>query len=194
MNVIRWTSSIAAATVVAGVSAFPAAAQEAPVVTIDKVVEGAAPEGATFVVTVACGGAIVVGGDGAVTSVEVTFDAAGNPVGTNSVAFDPGGVTAPGDDECTVTETATGDAGGVSYACEDTGLSPMCQNTGLQAEPVDIAVFDANQSATVTVTNSFAAGPEPEPEPEPEPQPQPPAGTPPAPPATPVMATPTFTG
>ena len=184
MRRARWTAICVIAAAAASLQVLPASAGEiGPILALDKVVEGTAPAGTQFVVTVECGGAIIREGQTLVASVQRTFDAEGNPVGSDTVEFNSAAVVGPGDEECTVTETGTGDAAEVTYACQDTGASPMCESTGPQAEPMELVILDPNQGATVTVANAFVAVPMPAPTP-----------TPTAEPAPPVVAPPVFTG
>ncbi len=78
--------------------------------------------------------------------------------------------------ECTVPETGTGGATGVSYACTGSGAGPEadatarwgdagaatadnpddpCQTSGPQATSIGVDIVHAGQSATVLVTNTM---------------------------------------
>ena len=73
---------------------------------------------------------------------------------------------------CTVTETVDGGATSVSYACENHFVPritewvapqqvvidplPVCSVPGPTTSPITVNVVDAEQAATVTVTNTFA--------------------------------------
>jgi len=158
--------------------------------TIVKVVQGDAPAGTTFEVTVHCDDNIIDNGAEGTDTTSVTFDATGQPTSPDVVVFDGPGT-------CTVTETATGGAQSVAYACEGvegTGgdgeeppaesafgdpsataevLPPVCATSG-PVDPIEVNISAPDQSATVTVTNTF-----------PQPVPQP---------AAQVVAQPAFTG
>jgi hypothetical protein len=191
---IGWIGVLMAAAAFVAVTAVPAGAGEpgtAAPLHIRKVLVGPVPPGTQFVVTVACEGnefpgePIIFTGDGGspASSVELVFDAQGNPVGSgDTVTFIDAGT-------CTVTETQTGGASSVSYECEGslpppdgngngdsvlpTGggrFSPrlaqddeleVCQGSGPQSDPIGVNIIRENQEATVTVTNTF---PEPAPE------------------------------
>ncbi len=150
--------------------------------TIEKEVVGPVPPGTEFTVTVECedsdGGPII---EGDLASATVDFDEAGDPQDDNVINFQGPGT-------CTVTETETGGAASVSYACEgqiptdnsvgagwpdevDAPVSPdaetqqvtdPCAAAGPQEDPMTVFIETPNQDATVTVTNTF---PEPVPEP-----------------------------
>lgn len=129
-------------TVALAMTAGPAAAGRPPRVTVTKVVEGAVPPGAQFVVDVDCEGADVQ------PSAQLTFTGSGS----QTVEVIDSGVT------CTVTETSTSGAA-VSYACEITsnagGGDSAC--TGGNAVFFETGAVDA----TITVTNDFRPPPEP---------------------------------
>jgi hypothetical protein len=159
---------LVAATVAA--LAAPASAGQNLNVQVHKVVVGNAPPGTTFTVHYACS-------DGG-PSGDLSFDASGDPVPANDNFFN---ANVPGT-TCTVTETGTGGATTVAYACEDDGINASCAPSGNEV------TFDSpdqtSTSVTFTVTNTFA-----------EPTP----GTTPAGPAAPepasaVVGTPVFTG
>lgn len=148
----------------------PASAGENMHVEVHKVVVGTAPPGTTFTVHYDCSDG---GPDG-----DLTFDAAGNPVPANSNFFNDGilGTT------CTITETATGGATNVTYACQDDGVNASCSASG------DSVTFDSptnlSNNVDFTVTNTFG-------------EPTPPstgAPTPGAEPAIAVVSVPGFTG
>ena len=182
-----WIGVFVAATAFVALAAVPAGAGEpgtAAPLHIRKVVVGPVQPGTQFVVTVACEGndfpgePIIFTGDGGspTSSVQLVFDAQGNPVGSgDTVTFVDAGT-------CTVTETQTGGAASVSYECEGslpppdgnengdsvlpTGggrFSPrgpvaqqVCQSSGPQSDPIGVNIIVENQEATVTVTNTFA--------------------------------------
>jgi Domain of unknown function (DUF5979) len=148
----------------------PASAGENLHVEVNKIVVGSAPAGTTFTVHYAC----TDGGP----SGDLTFDATGNPVPANDNFFN---ANVPGT-TCTITETATGGATSVAYACEDDGVNATC------APPGNEATFDSpdqtSNNVTFTVTNTFA-----------EPAPGTAAPAPAAPdPASAIVSTPAFTG
>jgi hypothetical protein len=148
----------------------PASAGENLHVEVNKIVVGSAPAGTTFTVHYAC----TDGGP----SGDLTFDATGNPVPANDNFFN---ANVPGT-TCTITETATGGATTVAYACEDDGVNATCAPSGNEA------TFDSpdqtSNNVTFTVTNTFA-----------EPAPGTAAPAPAAPdPASAVVSTPAFTG
>ena len=163
--------------------------------TIEKVVEGPVPPGTQFVVTIACEGSEAEAPqiidnfpNSPLSSKTVTFDETGAPVGPNVLFF-----VGPG--FCIVTETGTGGAAQVSYACAGQILEPPppsttsttasnqvdggfsaqnglltdpCAAAGPQTEPMTVFIEAPFQDAAVTVTNTF--------------------------PPTPVVIAPTFTG
>jgi hypothetical protein len=159
---------LVAATVAA--LAAPASAGQNLNVQVHKVVVGNAPPGTTFTVHYACS-------DGG-PSGDLSFDASGDPVPANDNFFN---ANVPGT-TCTITETGTGGATTVAYACEDDGINATCAPSGNEA------TFDSpdqtSTSVTFTVTNTFA-------EPTPDTTPAGPAAPE---PATAVVSTPVFTG
>jgi hypothetical protein len=146
--------------------------------TVVKVVHGAVPAGTTFTATVHCDSPIIDTGepqpqatDEGTDTATITFDATGQPTSVSTIGFIESGV-------CTVTETGTGAAQSVSYACDgvqgtlptdDTEpvnpefdgpstadvLPPVCATTG-PVEPIEVNISEPDQSATVTITNTFA--------------------------------------
>ena len=181
-----------------GAMAANASAGEVPSLAaplqILKTVSGPVPAGTTFTVNVHCpDGNIDTGADEATatitdTDATVTFDAAGQPTSPDIIGFDNEGT-------CTVTETGSGGAASVSYACAGTippvdvikgfGDQPTsqaevptdpCSAAGPQAEPISVFIVDESQEAAVTVHNTFADP------------------TPPPTPAAQVVAQPAFTG
>jgi hypothetical protein len=160
-----------------GLSAAPGGAGALPVntFTVVKDVTGAVPEGTTFTVEVTCESTLTP--VGVAETVQMTFDADGNPTNDNTVAT-------PAGSECTATETDNGGAASTSYACAitpgGTGLA-SCGDDGRSAEFGDVV----GQTATITVTNNFSGTPTP-------------PTTPPLEPVTPaaqaVQAAPNFTG
>jgi hypothetical protein len=142
--------------------------------TIVKTVSGTVPAGTTFTVNLHCpDGNIDTGLDQAgsaaitATDAEVTFDAAGQPTSPDIIGFnDPG--------TCTVTETESGGAASVTYACAGTipsgeavkgfgGASAEqvepptepCDAAGPQSAPMIVFIVNPGQDATVTVHNTF---------------------------------------
>jgi hypothetical protein len=144
--------------------------------TIVKVVDGVAPAGTTFTATVQCDGDIIdIGEEDGVNSATVVFDALGQPTTADVIGF-----RGPG--ECAISETATGGASSVAYACSGVQgtpvdeeeppvkqgfgpspaavvLPPVCATTGPQGVEVNISTPD--QTATVTITNTFTPAPKP---------------------------------
>jgi hypothetical protein len=169
------TVSVAGLAMMGLATSANAGAPLAAPLTIAKVVHGPVPPGTTFTARLDCGdgNTIIQGPDGPASFVDVTFNAAGEA--TTQATFGFGG---PGD--CTVTETASGGAATVSYSCVgDPGsdaaanIQPAavvtpenpCDTAGPQADPIEVAIFNETQSATVTIDNTFVAPP-----PTPEPQ------------------------
>jgi Domain of unknown function (DUF5979) len=122
--------------------------------TVEKVVVGTAPAGTTFTVEVDCQSDL---GPGAAVIPTVTFDATGQATSNNMF-------NVPAGQSCTVTETATGGASSVGYACD------MVRGQTDQTEPYlgycasdNVATFTdvIGDSATITVTNTFVAPPTP---------------------------------
>jgi hypothetical protein len=162
------TAAVVACTLLA--LGTPASAGENLHVEVNKVVVGSAPAGTTFTVHYAC----TDGGP----SGDLTFDATGNPVPANDNFFN---ANVPGT-TCTITETATGGATAVAYACKDDGVNATCAPSG------NAATFDSpdqtSNNVIFTVTNTFA-----------EPASGTAAPVPAAPgPAAAVVSTPSFTG
>src|SRR3954466_10057828 len=107
--------------------------------TIVKVVNGVAPAGTTFTATIQCSDNIIVVGGSDTDTATVTFDATGQPTSPDVIGFDDPG-------QCAVTETATGGASTVAYAC--TGVQ------GIPVDDVDPPVkegFDAPSSSAVVI-------------------------------------------
>ncbi|HEY3673864.1 MAG TPA: hypothetical protein VGN51_23220 [Acidimicrobiia bacterium] len=145
--------------------------------TVVKVVDPAhpAPAGTTFTATVHCDSNIIDPGEGAdaetvegLSETTITFDATGQPTSPDTIGFVEGGL-------CTVTETSTGGAKSVAYACEGVlgtidseapikqsfdgpsasdVVPPVCATTG-PVDPIEVNIFAPDQSATVTITNTF---------------------------------------
>ncbi|MDQ6852869.1 MAG: DUF5979 domain-containing protein [Actinomycetota bacterium] len=132
---------VAAAVVVA--LGAPASAGENMHVEVNKVVVGNAPPGTTFTIHYAC----TDGGP----SGDLSFDATGKPVPANSNFFNDGFLGST----CTVTETATGGATDVAYACKDDSVNASCGSSGNEV------TFDSptnlSNTVTFTITNSFVA-------------------------------------
>ena len=151
----RIAALVSTAVVVSGLTvglvAVPGGAQIPAEFTVEKVVdgEGTPAPGTEFVVTAVCTGENP-------ETFEITFDAEGTPVAENS--FDSGSFTG----SCTFTETTTGGASSVSYACEVNEPPATCSGGG--ADPVTIE-FERQSDllGTVTVTNTFDPPPPPEP-------------------------------
>lgn len=137
-KVLALVGLIAAALVALGT---PASAGENLHVEVNKVVVGSAPSGTTFTVHYAC----TDGGP----SGDLTFDATGDPVPANDNFFN---ASVPGT-TCTITETGTGGATTVAYACEDDGVNASCAPSGNEV------TFDSpeetSNNVTFTVTNTF---------------------------------------
>jgi hypothetical protein len=148
--------------------------------TIVKTVSGTVPAGTTFTVNLHCpGGNIDTGVDDAsaaaitATDATVTFDATGQPTSPDIIGFDDDGT-------CTVTETESGGAASVTYACTGSIPEPSqepvpvpessdgfdaaapvfptdpCEAAGPQAAPMTVLIAAPDQEATVTVHNTFA--------------------------------------
>jgi hypothetical protein len=192
----KWIGVTAAVAALVVMGALPAGAGKdggfAPL-HVRKLVVGPVPAGTQFVVTIDCDNDMIFTGNSPATSVQLVFDAQGNPVGTgDTVMFVDGG-------NCTVTETQNGGAVSVIYECEGTFGPPPptvqgsgrfgprlvgvqsspCEASGPQSEPISVLIEFEQQEATVTVTNTFVPAPTP---------PESPA------PAAAVAGTPRFTG
>jgi hypothetical protein len=170
MRVIRGVLGTLLATAVLIVLSAPQGVAQLPnSLTVKKVVAGPVPPGTTFEVEVTCENEKT-----GTTTKTARFDTEGNPTNENSFA--------PGEDNCTVTETATGGAQNVSYSCtDDFALADLCEAPGPQPDPMKVAYTSpGNQNVTVTVTNTFT------------PPPPPPLA--PGPPPPPVVVQPVFTG
>lgn len=118
-------------------------------VEVNKVVVGTAPTGTTFTVHYEC---TDEGPSG-----DLSFDAEGNPVPADSNFFNDGVLGST----CTITETGTGGATNVAYACEDDGVNATCAASG-NAVTFDSPTNNSN-NVTFTVTNSFVDEPPPQP-------------------------------
>jgi Domain of unknown function (DUF5979) len=153
----------------------PASAGENLHVEVNKVVVGSASAGTTFTVHYACTG----GGP----SGDLTFNATGDPIPANDNFFN---ANVPGT-TCTITETGTGGATTVAYACEDDGVNATCAPSGNEA------TFDSpdqtSNNVTFTVTNTFDGA-----TPTTTPGSTPASATPGAEPATAVAGVPRLTG
>jgi len=143
--------------------------------TVVMVVSGSAPAGTVFTVTINCAPPTIAPSD--TGQATMTFNAAGQPQGTNTIGFtDP--------TTCTVTETVTSGATTVQYSCTSvipTGTSTqfasttatsqvtpqtlapaaICGAAGPQTTPMTVNIIDPGQTATVTVTNTFTPPPPP---------------------------------
>jgi hypothetical protein len=174
-----WIGAFVAATALVVLAAAPAGAGEpgnAAPLHVRKVVVGPVPPGTQFVETVACDDDIIFTGGPPATSVQLVFDAQGNPVGGGDT------VTFVNEGQCSVTETETGGAASVTYQCEGslpvdsmiTGTGrfsprgpaappPVCESSGPQSDPIAVNIESERQEATVTVTNTFTEAPPTEP-------------------------------
>lgn len=129
--------------------AAPASAGGNLRVDVNLVIVGTAPTGTIFTVHYVCTGGQPSG--------DFQFDAAGNPLPADSNFFNTGafGTT------CTISETATGGAAAVAYACTDVsnGVNATCAASG------DAVTFDSptmsSAQALFTVTNTFVAAADP---------------------------------
>jgi hypothetical protein len=133
-------------------------------VTIDKVVSGPVPAGTTFSLTIGKSVPVVT---------DVVFDSTGAVTSGNNV------ISTAASSECTATETVTGGASTVAYACTASGSRATCADPAPETPRVTF-VDVTGSSGTITVTNTFVAPPAP---------PAPPAIAPLA-----VVVPPTFTG
>jgi hypothetical protein len=172
LNVARYVVLLAMSFVIVIVFAASGGAQvEQNMLTIKKVVDGPAPTGTTFTVSVACA---ENNGSGPTTTTTMHFDASGTPTDSNVVG-------APDFTVCTATETVNGGASSVSYSCAltfgstDPSHLSQCSTDGKTATFADEVL---NDTATITVTNTFT----------------PPAPPPPPTAAPAVVSAPTFTG
>jgi hypothetical protein len=151
--------------------------------TVVKTVSGPVPAGTTFTATIQCSDDIIETDGGGTDQATVTFDDKGQPTSADTVTFnDPG--------ECAVTETVNGGASSTTYDCE--GSAPVDEPEKesefsasqveepevvcaiVNADGVEVNIFNESQEALVTIHNTFA-----------EPTPQP---------AAQVVAQPAFTG
>jgi hypothetical protein len=115
-------------------TATPASAGKAPMLTVTKVVDGIAPPGAQYVVDITCEGATA-------SPNQLTFTGPGS----DFAAINSGSTT------CTVVETQNAGAA-VSYACEitdDPGGNSDC--SGGQS----VVISGGGVQTTITVTNTF---------------------------------------
>jgi hypothetical protein len=162
-TVIASAFALASVGMAAGMSPASAGFQGAPL-SIVKTVSGTVPAGTTFTATIECDGPIIDDGESGADAALVQFDAAGQPIGLDSVEF-------INDGSCTVTEVNTGGAASTTYACEGTvpplaessndfgtqqEAPPICPEAGPQAGPIDVNIVFSGQAATVTINNTFA--------------------------------------
>jgi hypothetical protein len=137
---------------------------------IVKVIDGTAPPGTTFTVSITCSASALP----TPITADVTFDAGGNPLSPSP------GVDAPSAANCTASETAQGGATSIAYSCsiEESPVIPAVSpaaTTGSCSGDNAVSFSDTfTDTATITVTNTFAP--------------------PPAPPPPPVEIAPVFTG
>jgi hypothetical protein len=130
-------------------TATPASAGKAPMLTVTKVVDGIAPPGAQYVVDITCDGGATA------TPNQLTFTGPGS----DFAAINSGSTT------CTVVETENAGAA-VSYACEitdDPGGNSDCSS----GQAVEIA--GGGVQTTITVTNTFVSPSTPPPSEQPAP-------------------------
>jgi len=196
----KWVGVTAAAAALVLLAALPAGAGVAfAPLDVHKVVVGPVPAGTQFVVTIDCDNDIIFTDiSNPVSSVQLVFDAQGNPVGTGDT------VRFTGNGACTVTEKQNGGAVSVIYECQgvtptpaEASISgggrfsarlgpgvppPVCESSGPQSDPITVNIFNTEQHETVTVTNTFVP-----------PSPSEPAPSEPA-PAAAVIGAPSFTG
>jgi hypothetical protein len=129
--------------------------------TVVKTVSGPVPEGTTFTAKIECDGEIIEGDSELVDSVEITFDATGQPTSEDTFGFDNEGT-------CTVTETEDGGAETKTYACDvdflDSGATAsqvdpvdICPDAGPQSDPITVNIEVEDQDVTVTIANTFVA-------------------------------------
>ena len=148
-RMIKLVGIAVAALTVASAMLVPASAGKVSIVTINKVVTGPVPAGTTFVVELNCEGT-----PPAPLITSITFNADGSPATANEVNFPDNDAT------CTPTETETGGAASVTYACEEEFADPpedACQANGPQASPITV-VLDGkphDEDPTMTITNTF---------------------------------------
>jgi hypothetical protein len=123
-----------------------------------KTVNGTAPPGTVFEVTLACNGVTILpGGEGGQSQAVVRFDATGTPLDPAAFRFDGAGT-------CTVTETQTGGATSVTYECfitagESDGAPGPCTPSGPQTNPVTLNVTTPRSASSVVVTDTFERPP-----------------------------------
>jgi hypothetical protein len=140
--------------------------------TIKKVANGPVTPGETFTVHVSCPGGTIAAGDTGLTDVDLGFTVDGSgtvqPAAGQTIGFLE-------QTDCTITETVTGGATSVSYACSGSGATAEagaasrwgasgaavstpddpCQTAGPQSTPIGVNIVAADQTATVTVTNTM---------------------------------------
>ena len=145
-RMIKLVGIAVAALTVASAMLVPASAGKVSIVTINKVVTGPVPAGTTFVVELNCEGT-----PPAPLITSITFNADGSPATANEVNFPDNDAT------CTPTETETGGAASVTYACQNDALENACQANGPQVSPITVVLdFDpTDEDPTMTITNTF---------------------------------------
>jgi hypothetical protein len=143
--------------------------------TIEKVASGPTSPGQTFTVQVSCPDGTIAAGATGLADVDLVFtvDSGGTvqPAAGQTIGF-------LAQTDCTITETDTGGATSVSYACTGSGAGSgvdaagawrgpraatpgnsddPCATTGPQATPIAVRIVDPSQEATVTVDNTLVA-------------------------------------
>jgi hypothetical protein len=137
---------------VIGALAAPAPAGINAPITVTKVVSGTEPFAPTYVIHIACiGTAPFVGNN---PTADLTFFAGGGSQQFN-------GIVSGYEGNCTFTETNTGGATSVTYACSEASGQPpsaaTCGGGGASPSTLNINDPSAAQLATITVTDTFAA-------------------------------------
>ena len=129
-------------------------------ITVAKTVSGPVPEGTTFTASLECDDDIIIDGNDFTDSVEVTFDATGQPTSPDTFGLDDPG-------SCTVTETDDGGASSTTYECESVApvndearieqVEPGCSDAGPVSDPITVNIEVEEQQATMTINNTFVA-------------------------------------
>jgi len=122
----------------------PASAQVTSTLTILKNVSGVVPSGTVFAVQVSC--------TSAPSSQTVWFDETGHASDSTGHQISGNVIDVGATNTCTVSETYSGGASSITYACAEGSDSPDTNCT--QDNQVEYTGASGN-SATITVTNTF---------------------------------------
>ena len=124
----------------------PASAAAVNSFTVNKIVSGPVPSGTVFVVSVAC--------TNTAANTTLYFNDLGQPSNSSGGLISAPPINpAPGNptNTCTASETFSGGASSVSYACSASGAATACSGTN------GVTYGDTNTGVgTITITNTFS--------------------------------------